>query len=243
MRVPRGDADDVGYRSDKYELGRIDRRPLHTGGMDRQKRLYVTMGVGAALMLLLGGAVGFSLGRASVPEPKTPEPVMPVETTMPAGIEEPATTETVEPEVTEESSASAETTTSDTTPPPTPGQEAPADGAVVDASRVFLRWSKVEDDGALTYAFEIQDRRANGSWGNTQVIRDLKETRYSARVLTVRRRWRVWAVDEAGNESAKSGWRVYTKKPAPVVRQAPTNRTPDPRPEPEPTPEPSDETT
>lgn len=237
MRSPRGDADDVGYRSDKYELGRIDRRPLHGGGMDRQKRLYVTMGVGAALMLLLGGALGFAMGRASVPEPIAPEPVRPVETTMPAGVEEPVATETVEPEMTEETSASAETTTSDATAPETPRQLAPADGAVVDATRVFLRWSKVEDESALTYAFEIQDRRANGSWGNTQVIRDLKDTRYSARVLTVRRRWRVWAIDEAGNESAKSGWRVYTKKPAPAVRQAPAD------PDPEPTPDPSDETT
>lgn len=231
----------MGYRSEKYDLGRIDRRPLRTGGMDRQKRLYVTMGVGAALMLLLGGGIGFALGRASAPEPTPSEPVVSVETTMPAGVEEPVTTETVEPVVTEEASASAEATTADTVAPATPRQLAPADGAVIDATRVFLRWSKVEDDGALTYAFEIQDRRSNGSWGNTQVIRDLKDTRYSARVLTVRRRWRVWAIDEDENESAKSGWRVYTKKPAPVVRQAPS--TPDPDPEPEPTPEPSDETT
>lgn len=231
----------MGYRSDKYDLGRIDRRPLRTGGMDRQKRLYVTMGVGAALMLLLGGGIGFALGRASAPEPTAPEPVTSVETTMPAGVEEPVTTETVEPVVTEEASASAEATTSDAVAPPTPRQLAPSDGAVVDATRVFLRWSKVDDEGPVTYAFEIQDRRSNGSWGNTQVIRDLKDTRYSARVLTVRRRWRVWAVDEAGNESEKSGWRVYTKKPAPVVRQAPSD--PDPEPEPEPTPEPSDETT
>jgi hypothetical protein len=233
----------VGYRSDKYQLGRIDRRPLQSGGLDRQKRLYVTMGVGAAIMLLLGGGIGFALGRASTPAPEpTPAPVAPIETTMPAGVEEPVVTDPLEPEFTEEASASAETTSTDTEAPSTPAQQAPSDGAVVDATRVDLRWSKVDDDGPLTYAFEIQDRLSNGSWGNTQVIRDLKDTRYSARVLSVRRRWRVWAVDEAGNESAKSGWRVFTKKPAPVIRQAPTPR-PAPTPAPAQTPDPSAETT
>lgn len=225
------------YRS-THDLGRIDRRPYRRQGLDREKRLLITVGVGAALMLLIGTGIGFALGRATAPVPE-PETVIEAETTMPAGVEEPVPTETVEPEEEysfEETESIEATVSADEEPPPTPKQLSPSDGAQVNATRVYLRWTEVDDEGPVTYAFEIQDRLPNGTWGNTQVIRDLKDNSYSARVLAVRRRWRVWAVDEAGNESPKSSWRHYARKPAPAP--APT-----PNPSPAPEPDPSDETT
>ncbi|MDZ4168146.1 MAG: hypothetical protein U1E26_00630 [Coriobacteriia bacterium] len=229
------------------DLGRINRRPYQKPGVDRERRLLITMGVGAAIVLIIGTGLGFALGRATAPEP---EPVVvTAESTMTSGVVEPVPTETVLPEESFYETESIEATVSaDEEPPDTPGQLAPANGAVIDASRVYLRWSEVSDvgvdgeEGSVTYAFEIQDKLSGGSYGRTQVIRDLKETSFSARVLLNERRWRVWAVDEAGNESAKSGWRTYTKKPAPAPKPQPKPQ-PKPAPKPQPEPEPSDETT
>ncbi len=230
------------YRRSR-DLGRINRRPYQRPGADRERRLLVTLGVGAAVMLLLGMGIGFALGRATVPRPESVSDQAPVEVvpTGTAGVEEPLPEEPVEEELAVEPTESIEATVSaDEEPPPTPRQLSPSDGAVIDATRVYLRWSKVIDDGPVTYAFEIQDRRADGTYGNTQVIRDLRETSYSARVLPVRRRWRVWAVDAAGNESPKSPWRYYSKKAAPAPAPRPQ---PEPEPETQPQPNPSDETT
>lgn len=180
------------------------------------------MGVGAAVVFVLGILVGFALGRASSPEPDAGTAAISTtstaESTMPAGAVEPLPDED---EFADEDLADEESETvepeeeADTEAPPTPKQLSPANGASVSGARVWLRWSEVEDesDGKVTYAFEIQDR-AGSSWGRTQVIKDLKEPKYSARVLSVKRRWRVWAVDEEGNASEKSGWRTYTKKAA-----------------------------
>lgn len=208
------------------DLGRISRRPYRTSGLDRKQRLSITLGVGAALVLALGVGIGFAVGRATVPTPE-PEPVVQAEATVPVIIEE--TTETVDPEASFEVTETVDEEVTDEQAPPTPKQKSPKDGAVVDASRVYLRWSEVEDDSGepVTYAFEIQDRLSSGSYGKTQVIGKLKDTSYSARVLNVRRRWRVWAVDAEGNKSDKSGWRYYIRKKA----------------APKPAPEPSDETT
>jgi hypothetical protein len=121
-------------------------------------------------------------------------------------------------EVEDVSEEPVEDTSADEEAPPTPKQRSPKDGAVINASRVDLRWRSVEDESGdpVTYAFEIQDRLSNGSYGKTQVISGLQSTSYSARVLYVKRRWRVWAVDEAGNKSDRSGWRYYKHKAKPA---------------------------
>jgi hypothetical protein len=228
------------YRRDR-DLGRINRRPYKSSGLDRQQRLTITLGVTAAIILALGVSIGFAVGRATAPQPEPQPAARPVvqESTMTAGVVEEVATETLDPELYPEE-VSEETTDTDETPPPKPKQKSPKDGAVIDATRVTLRWSEVEDDSGepVTYAFEIQDRLSSGSYGKRQVIGKLKETSYSARVLYVKRRWRVWAVDEAGNKSDKTGWRYYQRKAKPAPKPAPK-----PEPEPEPEPEPSDETT
>ena len=145
---------------------------------------------------------------------------------MPAGVVEEVATETVDPSLADETVVSPDTTATDEEPPPRPSRLAPKNGAVLDSSRVYLRWSKVEDDSGepVTYAFEIQDRLSNGTYGKRQVISKLKSASFSARVLYVKRRWRVWAVDAAGNESTKTGWSYYQHKakPAPAPDPKPT---------------------
>ena len=190
----------------REEYGRIRERSYRRGGWDRERRLRTTIAVGAALLFLLGVGLGYWLGRATAPKPVAsvePASTAAAETSLPAGVIEEVPTETLDSALgADEDSASLETT-ADTKRPPKPKQLAPANGAVLTTSRVTLRWTKVKDDvGPVTYSFEIQNRRSNGTYGNTQIIKGLKTTSYSARVLQVRRRWRVWAVDAAGNKSA-----------------------------------------
>jgi len=213
------------------DLGRISRRPYRKSGLDRQTRLTITLAVAAVLVLLLGVGLGFALGRATAPEPEQPPIAQSEETTLPVGVVEEVPAETIDPDLTAQEEVVSEEEVADEEPPPTPTPTSPKDDAVIDASRVDLRWSEVEDDSQepVTYAFEIQDRSSsNGTYGNTQVISDLKAATYSARVLSVKRRWRVWSVDAAGNKSDKSGWRYYIHKATPKAKS---------------TPKPSDETT
>jgi cytoskeletal protein RodZ len=183
-------------------------------GLRREQRFMITLGVVAAVTLVMGLGLGFAAGRATAPKPApaptpvaaaasttTPDPASFVTTTAAD------TTPSVEPTVSDVATAS--TTPTVTTPPKTPKQLSPADGDRLKTSTVLLRWSKVTaaDGGTLTYAFEIQTR-VNGKWTNDQVIDGLTKTSYKARVLTARRRWRVWAVVD-GKASSKSGWHEY----------------------------------
>lgn len=214
---------EVGDYGPREEYGRIRERSYRRGsGWDRERRLQTTIGVGAGVLLVVGIAIGFAWGRATAPKAVTPEQTPAAiieETTLPVDFADEVPTETIEPEITDETDASFETT--EDAPPSKPRQLAPANGAVLNTSRVNLRWTKsTDEEGPVTYSFEIQNRRSNGTYGSTQVIKGLKTTSYSARVLSVRRRWRVWAVDAEGNASAKSGWRTYRGYVAPQSSDA-----------------------
>ena len=182
------------------------------------------MAGGAVILLLIGVGLGFSIGRFTAPRVvvKVPVPVTQAETTTPGAIAETTASAdasstgdalSADTGVTDETSPSADTTLPDTVQPPEPKQLSPSNGAVIRASRVMLRWSTVEDDSGVpvTYAFEIQNRHPGGVYGSTQVIKGLATTSFSARTMVVRRRWRVWAVDGAGNASTKSPWRTYIR--------------------------------
>lgn len=179
--------------------------------LDRQQRLMITIGVGAAVVLLIGVGGGFALGRATAPKPPAPVvAVVPTET-VPAAV----TSDTISADatVTDDlvASASVEASPPADLPPATPKQLAPSNGDRINADRVTLKWSKVTDQngGKITYAFQIQNRTSTGSYTTGQTIKGLSATSYSARVLSVTRRWRVWAVDSTGKASAKSPWHTY----------------------------------
>ncbi len=180
-----------------------------SGGLGRDERFVITLAATAALMLVIGGAVGFALGRATS-RPSAPAAVA---TTTPEPTTTPASDATVSAEVAvpiEPPPAPAAEPTVSAEPLKTPRQLAPDDGDYINADRVTLKWSSVTDPTGrpVTYAFEIQTR-VNGTYTDAQVIDGLTKTSYSARVLAGRRRWRVWAVDADGKASPKSDWSYY----------------------------------
>jgi hypothetical protein len=217
------------------EYGRIRRRPYQQSGWDRERRLQTTVVVGALALLLVGIGVGFSIGRATAPQAKAPAPVAQTVATLPvtptedsATIDASDTTDSSDTSATDDTSASTETT-SDTQAPSRPKQTSPVNGAVLTTSRVTLRWGKSKDDSgkAVTYTFQVEDRISSSKYGNLQMIKGLKTRSYSVRVLSVRRRWRVWAVDSSGNASAKSPWHTYIKKYVAPVKKSSTTKSTD----------------
>jgi hypothetical protein len=210
-----GDVEDDVRRRDA-----LPRRPhSHSRRLGRQQRLEITIAVGAALLLIVGIAVGFSLGRATAPKPPSTQALVVATQTVETSAAVETTVEATPTPAPVEATQTATPTppAKDTTKPKTPNQLAPDNGAVLSASTttVKLRWSKVSDPSGVKYYFQIENRIGSG-WGASQTIGPLTSSSYTARVFTSRRRWRVWAVDGAGNKSVDSGWSTYRRSvPAP----------------------------
>lgn len=100
----------------------------------------------------------------------------------------------------------------DTDAPATPIQLSPADDAVLSDRRVTLEWRPVTDPSGVTYSLEIQVFVGGGAgYGALDTASGLGGTRYSHTLGDMTERWRVWAVDGAGNASPRSDWRNMTK--------------------------------
>lgn len=204
--------------SGDYRRSELRLRPRPA--FDRQQRLQTTIAAGAAIVLVVGIGIGFALGRATAAVPKdVPVAQAPAPAAEPVAVE-PTDTIDAMPEESFVETASAEAT-EEAPILETPKPKAPKDDSTVSGSRVKLDWSDIDGD-QVTYAFEIQNRKSDGTYGNAQVIENLTESNYSARVIpSVKRRWRVWAIDATGQESEKSGWHHYTGKALPKPKPKP----------------------
>ena len=87
----------------------------------------------------------------------------------------------------------------------------PPDGSVLRNPLIMLVWSRVEDPSGITYAVEIEYFAGGGEgYQPLQAVDGLPKPYYEHTVGDVRERWRVWAVDGAGNVSAKTPWWTMT---------------------------------
>lgn len=105
---------------------------------------------------------------------------------------------------------------------PAPTQLAPADGATLtDQARTTLQWSAV--DSAASYVVEIDC----DSCASTLVFPNITDTTYTidpkalfgGPMIT---RWRVWAVDAAGDAGPQSGWWYITFVTTPTFTPTPS---------------------
>jgi hypothetical protein len=71
----------------------------------------------------------------------------------------------------------------------------------------------VDDPSGVTYTVEIQQSLGGGA-GYQQIVKmaELGSPDWDHVVGDMRERWRVWAVDGAGNTGAESAWRYMTKQ-------------------------------
>ena len=97
----------------------------------------------------------------------------------------------------------------DTKAPPTPLQRFPGDGATITKKNVTLTWSSVEDSSGVTYVVEVQTWSPGAQAYLTGVAEKVDSTSYARTSTASTERWRVRAVDGAGNQSAFSGWNTY----------------------------------
>jgi hypothetical protein len=105
-------------------------------------------------------------------------------------------------------------TPEDTEPPPIPGQLSPQDDSAFDyyPRELTLRWFPVDDPSGVTYGVEVEvfypaSPGPGGEWGYRYGDTGLDSTSFSLNFVGAQPgRWRVWAIDGAGNPSAKTEW-------------------------------------
>ncbi len=114
----------------------------------------------------------------------------------------------------------------DTTPPPTPSPIYPGAGQVVESAGITLRWGPVKDPSGVTYRVEVESFSENaGAYVSTVFADDIAGSELPHRMRSTRERWRVTAVDGAGNESAPSAWAKYARSTVTVPVTRPTTLT------------------
>lgn len=131
----------------------------------------------------------------------------------------------------------------DTTPPPTPRLIYPSPGQVVEDASVTLQWETVKDPSGVTYRLEVESFNENtGSYVLTVNAGSVATGEFAHHMHSTRERWRVTAVDGAGNKSAPTGWAEYTRSVATTRVVAPPTPATTAPPTTPPTPSPTLET-
>ncbi len=97
----------------------------------------------------------------------------------------------------------------DNTPPPTPTQLSPPNGQAYPDSpeeiQTTLQWTEVTDPSGVTYSVELEYFQFT-QWHPWRTITGLTSPSYTWTLKYETQRWRVWAIDGAGNQSEKSPW-------------------------------------
>jgi anti-sigma factor RsiW len=178
--------------------------------------LFVAVGVFGATVILLPPPSAPSPSTLQISQPVTGEAGSAVATETTGGVTDlegpPITGERPPEPPTEPQGGGSPEPTPDSEPPATPVQISPADDAVLSDRRVTLEWQPVGDPSGVTYSLEIQVFLGGGAgYGALDTASRVSGAHYSHTLGDMTERWRVWAVDGAGNASTKSGWRNMTK--------------------------------
>lgn len=179
-----------------------------TGGGGGKTWLVVALAVLAALVL--GGAAGYIASglRIGGSNQLTQVPTATVAATPTATTIVPTTP--AQPSVTPPVTPPATEPAPDTTAPKTPKVTFPALNYWLspDDMKVEITWSKVTDRSGVSYVLEFADWLGGGAgWTPVTRITPVKRLYYQRVVPSFKERYRIIAIDGAGNESAPSAWR------------------------------------
>ena len=117
----------------------------------------------------------------------------------------------------------------DTTQPPIPLQIAPGIEEVLEEAEMFFEWGEVEDPSGVTYTLEIETYSLDAkAYVPFRTFTNIRDTRWRHEMPTYLERWRIWAVDGAGNASEATEWRVFSRKllTAPITPSERTDEEP-----------------
>jgi RNA polymerase sigma-70 factor (ECF subfamily) len=106
--------------------------------------------------------------------------------------------------------AVAEAAVKDVEAPQTPARKSPSNGVLVSSDHVTLRWHSVTDPSGVRYGVEVQQWIGGGEGWHGLSVKTLDAQHHHTDV-PIKIRWRVWAVDGAGNRSAKSSWWIVVR--------------------------------
>jgi len=109
----------------------------------------------------------------------------------------------------------------DTQAPPTPGIVYPTAGVVVNGPAVTLRWKPVKDPSGVTYRVEVESFNVKaGEYVLSRSVDGIKGAELQHTMKSTIERWRVTAIDGAGNEGKPSAWAKFARPTitAPTVK-------------------------
>ena len=111
----------------------------------------------------------------------------------------------------------AQTKTADTTPPETPHVTFPANNYWLspDDMKVEIRWDAVHDSSGVSYMLEFAEWNGGGAgWTSEKRTSPVKRLYYERNVASFKERYRLIAIDGAGNESDPTAWRFLIQAPS-----------------------------
>jgi RNA polymerase sigma factor (sigma-70 family) len=105
----------------------------------------------------------------------------------------------------------AVTPAGDTTAPAAPGIGYPAEGAIVTVAKITLQWDAVRDPSGVAYTVEVQSfNNRTKEYATSRLVQGITGTELAHEMLSSQQRWRVAAVDGAGNSGEPSAWAAFT---------------------------------
>ena len=164
--------------------------------------------------LLLGGLIVYLMlsPRLSTLPGGSAVATSTAETTSSTAVTPPSTT-TAEPPASPPASAK----TTDLTPPDTPHVTFPAHNYWLspDDMKVEIRWDAVHDSSGVSYVLEFAEWNGGGAgWTSAKRTSPFKRLYYERNVASFKERYRLIAIDGAGNESGPTAWRFLIQAPS-----------------------------
>jgi hypothetical protein len=194
------------------------RRPQQGPGKDRTK-LWIALGVAGGI--LAGGLLAWMILTATGNMPQTTLPTTPTNTAEAAlsANGEGSTTAALSAaeQAAKEAAENAAEPTADAKPPNTPKLTYPATNYWLspDDKKIEIKWKSVSDASGVSYILEFSDELGGGAgWASPERTAKVKRLYYNHTMQGYKERYRIIAVDGAGNESAPSAYHFLIEAPS-----------------------------